>query len=619
MNFSRFLPIKKCFRRPQLTPKNVLAALFLAAVAGLTYYGLMQATEDTMAIVLLAFVLVLSRRFLPGAQSLPPWGRRGGMVAFYLRILIFSLALLSVALINSFVPADARLGGTGLLRRSVYGCVAMAYVPLACALFLGGRARKIFFAVTYALVALPIVFLWGYFFLAHRWATADTVVAIWQTHPGEAAAFWSDQMGALGTLFALALIAAVVLCGRWLAHFESVPPRTKQARAGALALALLDLAVFGFFCLPKEDTYYSRIGGEGYYAVTQLAAFRTHHAQHADALAAVPPIAPPAGGVHVLVIGESHNRQFMHAYGGADDTTPWLDTMKDDDACILFTHAYSNHTYTVPALAYALTEKSQYNDIDETQALSLLEVAKAAGYQTAWISNQGKNGFADTPVSVIAADADLAHFTNEHQYRDNHHLDGELVAAFDDAVQALGLDTADANALIVVHLMDCHDSYDTRYPRDGTFDAPFDGTTPEGAYENAIRYNDTVMQSLYEHAKQLPAFRELTYFSDHSENLTNAAMHDPARYEPDMTYIPFYIFYAPEAAAARPGVFTALRANAAKPWTNDLAYELMATLLGLTPPHEINPADNIAGPAYDGDIARLRTCHGEREITVESE
>ena len=31
MNFSRFLPIKKCFRRPQLTPKNVLAALFLAA------------------------------------------------------------------------------------------------------------------------------------------------------------------------------------------------------------------------------------------------------------------------------------------------------------------------------------------------------------------------------------------------------------------------------------------------------------------------------------------------------------------------------------------------------------------------------------------------------------
>ena len=85
-----------------------------------------------------------------------------------------------------------------------------------------------------------------------------------------------------------------------------------------------------------------------------------------------------------------------------------------------------------------------------------------------------------------------------------------------------------------------------------------------------------------------------------------------------MTYIPFYIFYAPEAAAARPDVFAALRANAAKPWTNDLAYELLITLLGLTPPHAIAPTDNIAGPAYDGDIGRLRTCHGEREITLEN-
>lgn len=540
------------------------------------------------------------------------------MVAFYLRVVLFSLALLSVALINSFVPADAQLGGAGLLRRSVYGCVAMAYVPLACALFLSGRARKMFFAAAYALAALPLVFLWGYFFLARRWATADTIVAIWQTHPSEALAFWSDQMGALGTLVALALIAAAVLFGRWLAQFGHCPPRTKRARAGALALALIDLAVFVFFCLPKEDTYYSRIGGEGYYAVTQLAAFEKNHALHADALAAVPPIAPPAGGVHVLVIGESHNKRYMHAYGGADETTPWLDTMKGDDACILFAHAYSNHTYTVPALAYALTEKNQYNDVDAAQALSLLEVAKAAGYRTAWLSNQGKNGFADTPTNVIAADADLTYFTNEHQYRDNHHFDGELVAAFDDVVTALGLDAADADALVVLHLMDCHDSYDRRYPEDGTFDAPFDGTTPEGAYENAVRYNDAVMQQLFAHAKQLPAFRELTYFSDHSENLTHAAMHDPARYEPDMTYIPCYVLFSGRGRENFPA-YAALRANAEKPWTNDLAYELLVTLLGLTPPHALNPADNIADPRYDGDIGRLRTCHGEREITLEGE
>ena len=95
-----------------------------------------------------------------------------------------------------------------------------------------------------------------------------------------------------------------------------------------------------------------------------------------------------SGGIFVLVIGESENRDHMQAYGYDRPDTPWLSQQAGKADTILFTHAYSNHSLTVPVLTYALSEKNQYNDIPLEDACSLMEVAKAAGYDTFWLSNQ---------------------------------------------------------------------------------------------------------------------------------------------------------------------------------------------------------------------------------------
>ena len=162
--------------------------------------------------------------------------------------------------------------------------------------------------------------------------------------------------------------------------------------------------------------------------------------------------------------------------------------------------------------------------------------------------------------------------------------------------------------------MGCHGSYDDRYPEDA---AVFDGSTVTGAYDDAVRYNDAVMRDLYEHARAIPGFRDFTFFSDHGESVETNAAHDPGLFEPDMTYIPLYILPSGAARTAKPQPYAALRANAEKPWTNDLAYEPLITRLGLTPPHAVEPENDLASPDYDGDITRLRTCYGEREIAVE--
>ena len=93
-------------------------------------------------------------------------------------------------------------------------------------------------------------------------------------------------------------------------------------------------------------------------------------------------------GIYVLVIGESQNRTRMSAYGYHLETTPWLNEMKQNKNLLLFQNAYSCHVQTVPALTYALTAKNQYNSLDLKEAVSLIDVANATGYQTVWLSNQ---------------------------------------------------------------------------------------------------------------------------------------------------------------------------------------------------------------------------------------
>ena len=544
---------------------------------------------------------------------------------FVLRFLSLALVLASVMLIQAFVPEETGIGNYFTPLRTFSHTMTASLIILAPLLFVPWRrAACALFAALYAPAMMCALFLWGYFFATHRWASGDTFVAIAQTHASEAMAYWSGHMGVAGTLAVLLLAALAVTAGRF---FVRMPPcaLATQQRAFAAFLLVIDFLAFAPLCLPKVGSYYARVISEGYFALENLREFRVRHALHADVLAAVPPLAKGTGGLHVLVLGESENKTYMHAYGYEKDTTPWLDAMKNDAACIFFAHAYSCHTYTDRVLTYALTEKSQYNDVDTADALSILELANAAGYRTIWLSNQGKNGISDTPVSIIASDAETRVFLNEHQYLDAIRYDEELLPALDDVLAQLDADgtmraadgTADAPAgtLIVVHLLGCHETYRERYPRTA---AVFDDRTRTGAYENAVRYSDDIVRQIYEHAKQAAGFRDLVYFSDHGEAVASGSGHNPDLYEPCMTYIPFYILFSETGRAARPDACAALRANASQPFTNDLAYELLATLLGLAPPRAIEPRNNPANPAYDGDLARLRTCHGEREITPDN-
>ena len=311
-------------------------------------------------------------------------------------------------------------------------------------------------------------------------------------------------------------------------------------------------------------------------------------------------------GVYFLIIGESQNRLHMSAYGYDKETTPWLDSMKDDPHCILFTQARSCHTHTVQVLAYALTAKNQYNDMPLEEALSLIEVAKAAGFRTIWLSNQARYGAFDTPISVIASEADEQVWLNQHTSETyaTSVYDGKLVDALKNVTLA-------EKTLVVVHLMGNHGSYIDRYPPEWRKD---DDTVATGAYDNSIRYNDAVMQDMYETMRQIPGFAAAIYFADHADDVDAGLAHDANQFTQNMTKIPLYMLFSDDYRVAEPEKIQELTAHRTDLFTNDLIFNTMLALMNIYIPNNYEPANDVTRKSYDADSTRFRTLYGQKAL-----
>ena len=87
----------------------------------------------------------------------------------------------------------------------------------------------------------------------------------------------------------------------------------------------------------------------------------------------------------LLVIGESACRDYMSAFEPDQpwETTPWETAMSRDRRHFsFFRNAYSCAMQTVPALERALTERSQYNNREFSDSVSVIDIARKAGYRT---------------------------------------------------------------------------------------------------------------------------------------------------------------------------------------------------------------------------------------------
>ena len=387
--------------------------------------------------------------------------------------------------------------------------------------------RSVLRFIFLAVILLPVFFILGYYSVTSTVFAPDTLLAIAQTNIQEAIEYAKDNFSCK-TIFLIILANASVF-------FVAIKNTQKilwNKYNLFLVLFCITACLVGVY--KYRDNIITDIPKQASKTLAQYKNFSKERTDRKDNMSKLLLSHKPEAGVYVLVIGESQNRAHMQAYNYHRATTPWLDSMKNDKNMLLFTKAYSCHTHTVPTLLYALTAKNQYNNIAVKNAVSVLEVAEAAGFETVWLSNQVKYSAWDTPVTSIASEANQQKWINSTlgESTNTDYFDGKLI-------EELEKIKITDKMLIVMHLMGNHGSYEQRYPK--AFEK-YDGKNTIDKYDNSIIYNDYVISQVYKRARKILNFKGLVYCSDHADAIDKNLSHDAAQFDFDMTHIPLYIY-----------------------------------------------------------------------------
>lgn len=363
--------------------------------------------------------------------------------------------------------------------------------------------------------------------------------------------------------------------------------------------------------LPKSITKTGVVGSfkEAY---SYLSEFKEFHKYHANAFSnllvtkSTTSFSKPS--TIILVIGESYGRNFMSAYGySRNNTTPWLKECTENDGkhFLRFNHAYSTFGSTVQSLEQALTEKNQYNNHPFKKSVTILDLAKKAGYKTYWFSNQGVKNTADTPIQLVGKTADVYHWIENDPIAQSRILyDGDLLPCLKDV-------NPNENNFVVVHVMGCHELTIHRFPEErtkfgkkGVFDL-----IPN--YEDAMAYNDWVLQKIYEYGKDNLNLQAMIIFSDHGANPYRKRTAENIPFI--NVRIPLIMYLSDEYQNTFPETTKALRNNLDRYYSNDLMFETIGGILNITSP-QIDQNYNIANIKYSLTKDQIKTDLGRKKV-----
>ena len=462
--------------------------------------------------------------------------------------------------------------------------------------------RSVLRFIFLAVILLPVFVILGYYSVTSTVFAPDTLLAIAQTNIQEAIEYAKDNFSCK-TIFLIILANAFVF-------FVAIKNTQKilwNKYNLFLVLFCITACLVGVY--KYRDNIITDIPKQASKTLAQYKNFSKERTDRKDNMSKLLLSHKPEAGVYVLVIGESQNRAHMQAYNYHRATTPWLDSMKNDKNMLLFTKAYSCHTHTVPTLLYALTAKNQYNNIAVKNAVSVLEVAEAADFETVWLSNQVKYSAWDTPVTSIASEANQQKWINSTlgESTNTDYFDGKLI-------EELEKIKITDKMLIVMHLMGNHGSYEQRYPK--AFEK-YDGKNTIDKYDNSIIYNDYVMSQVYKRARKIPNFKGLVYCSDHADAIDKNLSHDAAQFDFDMTHIPLYIYLSDSYIQNNSAKYKSLEKQKNKLFTNDLLFNLMLGVLGINLNNIYEPNNDPTADTFDNNKERFKTLYGKKYICEE--
>ena len=235
----------------------------------------------------------------------------------------------------------------------------------------------------------------------------------------------------------------------------------------------------------------------------------------------------------IFVIGESLTNHHCSLYGYDKPTNPFTKPRVDKGEVLLFKNVKSAGLYTLASFQKMMStyEKSMGDKVKWNECPTLPNIAKVANYHTHWISNQSKKGLHDNIVGQYSDFCDTCVFIgNKFAGMARTSYDGELLPVFKSMLQR----DKTAHNFYILHQMGCHVHFAARYPSSFNFfkendykNYPENQRILRAAYDNAVRYNDYVVNSVFDMVSQRDAI--VIFAPDHGldiyESNPNAAGH----------------------------------------------------------------------------------------------
>ncbi len=427
------------------------------------------------------------------------------------------------------------------------------------------------------LIMLPAIAICGYYFIANAKLSSDTIVAILQTDKQEAMEFINTYFTLKEYVILIILLVGFFSLGYCITArlFQELQNNSFNLVVGALCCVLV-LSYFMFL----QKTYFFRSCVRAKEFTKELDRFTEYKDKRIAVFEKNGIVSVNSSGNYALVIGETHARTHMNAAGYSRPTTPWLSKTLVENKAIFFNNGYSCAAQTEPALRYALTQKNQYNSLKYEEALTIVEMAKRAGFKVVWVTNQPNN----TIAGLICSEADESIFLNESKndtyMRQKNGIDDNRVLKYFAKAQVKNVKT-----LYVIHLLGSHAEYSCRYPE--SFNKWNEKESSINAYDNSILFNDYIMQNLTNKLFNDLKVDALMYFADHGEELEKYFCHGTDFYlnnikknaaVKDIVRIPVYFVFSDNYKQKHLDVINTLQINKNKYFTNDMVFD---TLFGL--------------------------------------
>ncbi len=233
----------------------------------------------------------------------------------------------------------------------------------------------------------------------------------------------------------------------------------------------------------------------------------------------------------VIVIGESVRKDFLNSYGFTLENTPFINSSNN----IQFNNFLSVSFGTVQSLTRTLSTTPKFPEYQLNN--NFVNLAKLAGYETFWLSNQGQVGLYDSPNAIIGKSSNHYDFLKIGNSGDQMRIsDDDLLPFFN---QVIGL-PSNKPKLIVIHMIGSHPS-----PCDRTNDKydDFVLSKPISCYAQSVKNTDAFLSKIHSKLEQVSRTSySLIYFSDHGLAINKDLIIAHGRNEKQVYEVPLLVW-----------------------------------------------------------------------------